>query len=725
MNEQEALMDELERKSWDPIRDETSDGAYGLWESETNAQIDVQSLKSLFFSEDWVYILVNKIAARIAGQRLMVVDKRTKEPVENHPVQKLFDKPNEFQNYYQWMYSLVADNTICGNAVLWKLPTAKQIVFIPVERVIVEMSDDFRPKSYKVLTDQQLVEIPFAQIGHVKKPNPSSMYWGLSPFVPGKKAILFNRYSSEFLNNFYIKGAQPGYIIEILDGANEKEALRLLRGMELSYTGRKNQRRNMVMPKGTKATPAQTSLADQQLKTYIDNNRETILNLLEVPKHEVGLAQSGSLGSQEYKIAMKGFWTGPLKSTMDSITDVLNELLKNELGPNYETAFDLSDVDCLQEDEHELAKLSKEQLAILTPNEVRARNYKLGPVEGGDKLVGTQTPFGAQQFSMGLPQPTAVIPVDTEPTIEEKQFQLFEKNFQLFKDFKSKNEQWWRERENGLQTDFDRGSAGVRKVFLDTLAEQIEAVVPVIRSLFGQKAAYSKARAKKEIIKALDKFEPVYVDGNTRALEATIDVGYDSQLKLPFNLPDQAKIEAIKIQNAEKRRLALEDRQIETFARLNETTANNILTTIDVGIEDGKTITEIIRDVARQFTDIENVKGRAEMIARTETLTASSLGQWAAMKDASEVLGPLKKIWINAGDERVREGNLADHVKMQGQTVNHDEPFIDPASGDKLMVPRDPNGQAASVINCRCTFVLLPAKEAANIGVENFHGDVE
>lgn len=65
---------EAEEKSL-TFRDFGSESGYGLWNQETNSSIDALSLKSLFYTEDWVYILVSKYASRIAGQRLKVVRK--------------------------------------------------------------------------------------------------------------------------------------------------------------------------------------------------------------------------------------------------------------------------------------------------------------------------------------------------------------------------------------------------------------------------------------------------------------------------------------------------------------------------------------------------------------------------------------------------------------------------------------------------------------------------
>ena len=109
------------------------------------------------------------------------------------------------------------------------------------------------------------------------------------------------------------------------------------------------------------------------------------------------------------------------------------------------------------------------------------------------------------------------------------------------------------------------------------------------------------------------------------------------------------------------------------------------------------------------------------VIARTETLHAASVGQAAAMADAAKVVGKIYKMWVNAGDERVR-GNPAglypeskyDHWELQtGKAIPYNKPFR-----NGLMYPRDPRGDAGDVIQCRCRLVAFAAEDAAAMGIE-------
>jgi hypothetical protein len=123
-------------------------------------------------------------------------------------------------------------------------------------------------------------------------------------------------------------------------------------------------------------------------------------------------------------------------------------------------------------------------------------------------------------------------------------------------------------------------------------------------------------------------------------------------------------------------------------------------------------ITNIIRDGLANGTSTEEVAqaivdatsgtmalARARRIARTETHTASMVGQFGAARAS-----PLqyRKTWLATEDARTRP----DHAEANGQTQPLDEPFT--VGDEELMFPGDPNGSPGQVINCRCVMTLEP-----------------
>jgi len=374
----------------------------GLWDSEIKAFMDASTLKSLFFHEDWVFIAVDLIANKVSKQIMRVVEvkekngKRIIEPADDHILNDLLEQPNEQQGYSEWMYNQTSELILMGNAMMWASKGSGQMILLPTENISMSFNNKQQLESYDVrneqsLTKQALMRFKPKEIVHMKRANPASIWYGLSPFIPGRKSILFSRYSQDYLNGFYLRNALPGFSLQLDKHVNEDIALRMLRTFEQAYSGRKSQRRTLLIPKGVTAAPINHSIADQNLIDLIDKNRETIINILKIPKHELSLAKTGSLGSEEYKQSLKNFWESTIIPTMRIIEGQYNKHFSEELGDGFRFKFDLNDVAILKEDMLYKADLAEKMLLTHTLNEVRSTVYDDEPLEGGDKLPGNQS----------------------------------------------------------------------------------------------------------------------------------------------------------------------------------------------------------------------------------------------------------------------------------------------------------------------------------------------
>ena len=734
------VMAETDKKSFNLVRDMTGDEGGDVWDTEMRAYIDARNLKNLFFSESWPYTIIDLIAMKISNQRLVIMrdyplpNGNMEARVEqNHPYQKTIDKPNPQQDYHAWMYCIVVDLICIGNGIVWKGLTGYNLWQIPSDEIVMDFDKTGALTKYRRLASNDLgttsttAEFDPKNVIHIKRPNPNSLFYGLSPFVPGRKSVLFDRYSTEYLNNYYIKGTTPGLTLEMTADANEKNAVRMLKSFELAYTGRRSQRRTMVLPKGVTAKNVATSLADQQLKDYLDRNRETILALLKVPKHEVGLQTAGSLGSEEYKTSLTNFWSATLKPTMRMIAGAMTDGLKEYLGEGCYFSFDLDDVEALKDDILKKTTIGNAMLQTHTVNEVRQQIYDKPPIEGGDVLASSRQPL---PYGMGL----SIAP----NTIEAKSTEI--PNVQTVAETPAdrmikKHKGWFDSRQDKIANKTKEPTKAMIELAGDLFMDQGKAVIESLQKNLEEKAASTpnKDKLKKQIRTALDSFQEDWVSKYRKILSTTIDFGYDLTIDVPFKMPETEAIIAIGEQRQGKRHDVIEARGITAFEHMNETTTDDVMNTVKNSIDKGETIQQITEKIATKYAnDIENTLYRAERIARTEVLTALSLGQAASMEVAAELMPDLQKMWLSGDDERVRgnpaglypigegknAGRKADHFGLHGQIVKHDDPFIDPNNREKLMFPRDPSASAGSVINCRCSMVTLPEKD-----MQDFAGD--
>jgi uncharacterized protein with gpF-like domain len=126
-----------------------------------------------------------------------------------------------------------------------------------------------------------------------------------------------------------------------------------------------------------------------------------------------------------------------------------------------------------------------------------------------------------------------------------------------------------------------------------------------------------------------------------------------------------------------------------------------------------------IQQVANNMTNADFPAKRAIVIARTETIKAANKG---AMIGAKKTGLQMNKVWIAARDNRTRRipRDEFSHASMYRTTIPIDEPFMVPnrnGSHDALMEPGDPTGEAADVIECRCTVGFEVVRDARGLPV--------
>jgi hypothetical protein len=141
--------------------------------------------------------------------------------------------------------------------------------------------------------------------------------------------------------------------------------------------------------------------------------------------------------------------------------------------------------------------------------------------------------------------------------------------------------------------------------------------------------------------------------------------------------------------------------------KTSQTTKELLLSVITKGIEQGKGISEIVKDL-EQTTVLIN---QAERIVRTEINRAANIGITEAGKSF-----PFEqfKEWISIKDLRTRgldKDDHADHFRMHGQRVDFDSPFIDPRNNEPLTQPGDPSAHPGDTVNCRCTMRLIAKRD--------------
>jgi phage portal protein BeeE len=396
-------------------------------------------LLRLFSTEPWVYSAVMAIAETISGipwglkKRQIVkkternemtgVDEVTEQevwvPVTTGSLHRLFQYPNPHISRSTLLQYIMIDLMVTGDAYLYLHSKKDLSVFDDFDedndpesafgRLRTQLAKDTFVEAMYRMPSNMMQPVPKAadegfglhgyalqsqdgvfgflpsEIVHIKFPNPMSTWNGLSPLMAAILRILLDRYSTEHMMRFYKSGARLGGMIETEKNLNNEQITRLQRSFENNYTGRQNFYRTLVLPNGMRYKPVEQNPVESTVIELANNNREAILSVLRVPPIKVGILDHANYANANAQL--KIFYDDTIRPRCAMLEDSFN--MKRSLMPDnrsYRIGFDFSDISVLQEPFLDKATAAAQMLnAGLTPNEVRKKVWKAGPMKGGDK----------------------------------------------------------------------------------------------------------------------------------------------------------------------------------------------------------------------------------------------------------------------------------------------------------------------------------------------------
>jgi SPP1 gp7 family putative phage head morphogenesis protein len=124
--------------------------------------------------------------------------------------------------------------------------------------------------------------------------------------------------------------------------------------------------------------------------------------------------------------------------------------------------------------------------------------------------------------------------------------------------------------------------------------------------------------------------------------------------------------------------------------KVSNTTRDKILAVLAEATEEGWSNDQIVQ----ALSNLDEIRGRARMIVRTETVRAANYG---VLLGADKYDFETEKQWLAIEDNRTRHS----HRTVDGQAREMDDKF-----SNGLRFPGDPEGGASEVINCRCTLLV-------------------
>jgi len=520
-------------------------------------------------------------------------------------------------------------------------------------------------------------ELTTGEVVWLRYPDPADPDYGALPPLAAAR-LGADVYSAAMKNNWAIfaNGLAPGGFIMPPEGVTwgEEQLDEAADVWNDRLAGVEKRHRWLFMPEPYRVEQNTLTPKDAEFLGGLDFSVEDVARAYGIPIELVGGARRTY---QNLENAMRAVWMFTMEPEARFVADELTERMVPLFDGEADfVAFDLSEVVALQDDETARWARASEQIAsgAITVNEWRA-DEGLEPVAWGDVAwlpIGTVPVDGPE--SPVLSQPVTAWAQDAK-TREAPTFG----DAAHVRGWRARTEET--DKLEPLVSDFARG---VWRRQRDSMLDKVRASRDVATELAFWERAFDMARWVRVL---REESGPVF-GTIVRQAGAWLHVGLD----IPGTF-DNTTPEVVRSLRQQSQRFAVE---------VNNTTWTDLKATLVEGIEGGEDIRKLSNRVRQTFDtyiadspgDLELVakRGRAELIARTETTKAWSSGAEHAARQSGVIS---KKQWQAAIDERTRDAHLTAH----GQTVALKDDFV--VDGESGPFPGEFTS-ASNVCNCRC-----------------------
>jgi HK97 family phage portal protein len=604
----------------------------------------------------------------------------------NHPLKRLFDRPNPMNNRSSFLKNYGGFFALCGNAFMELVPGKGSISELWV-RSNLEMSMKVGsridiPLEYIRTKNSYAQKFPVdpltgdSFISHLKNFNPNDPYMGISPLSAAAHSVSGFNEASSWNQALMRNRGRPEGILKLkssqynLGGNLSTDQRAEIKKILEEETQGLNAGNTFVLPGDLEYT--QLGLTPVEMD-YILSKQTSVREIcwaLGYPPYLMGLPDSNS--------------------TFNNMEQALEYFFSNTtyFGDNI---LMLPDYDAHPAFASKRAAMwdRVEKSSILSINEKRATiNYE--EVEGGDEIL--VSPMLTPLSDIALKDPGSDLTPDSNSDSTDLESDAKKS------EFKAVNLSSDLAKKNYTISVYKRRLAHERR-FKYQVQKHLEWELEVVLKRLSQ---VDESQFETQIELALKETSPhlsKILESNYRLI--LNDFGGDvlAAFKSDSNL--------IETKGVQEQFLVWSNRWIKeqlpkrldliwgsTDKKLNKVVADSLdeLSSQSETLDSQK-LSKMIRDKYQPMT-----KTRSLTIARTETTIAASEGSLGAATEMSVIMGqPLLKQWVSVSDDRVRDSHLA----MNGIEAEITEDFD--VGGEAMSGPGDPDASPENVINCRCT----------------------
>jgi HK97 family phage portal protein len=327
----------------------------------------------------YVYSCVRLIAQSCAGIPWLLYEKK-KEKIEeldyNHPLLKIWKRPNPFEGFGAWFEAMVSYLLLSGNTYIERTltrPSDKlELYTLRPDRMKIVPGNQNNPITrYEYTVNGSITPLEPELILHIKYFNPLNDFYGMSPIEASARSIDHNNEARKWNVSLLQNSAQPSGILST-DQTLSEETRRILREQAIElYGGSKNAGNVFVAEAGLKFQPTGLSPVDMSWLEGSKLSAREIAIAYNVAPELIG--DNSSKTYSNYGEARKALYQETVLPLMDYLKDAFNNWLVPLWGDNLYLDYDKDSIEALQEDQDKLyaRMFGAVERGIITRNEAR------------------------------------------------------------------------------------------------------------------------------------------------------------------------------------------------------------------------------------------------------------------------------------------------------------------------------------------------------------------
>lgn len=597
--------------------------------------------------------------------------------VYNHPLIRLLNKPNNYINSLNELFSVSSIFLSLKGECFWyygkSLGQIAQTSTIPSE---IQLLDPTRMNAVLQYASNNMtgdlvgwiydgIPISLDEVTQFRYFNIYNIYRGISKLDSMMVSMDSDYRAAKYNQRLFQNSAEPGVVIELAKDApdpSKEEKKKFIEVWNKRHQGDANQHKIAITPPGAIVKTLGLDHEQMQFLQLREFSQKEILGIYGVPLGVV-FPDANYATAESHK---KQFWNMIVGMLRMQFEGALNSTLFPKFAPELSGWFNFDEIKELQDDQGAKAEVATKYFQMGVPlseiNEKLDLGFELeDPLYDISYVPSSMVPAG-QIVTQPTDSSASLQIVDITPVSKPK---LLENSFtasyrQKFNIRQAKVEKSMQKR---LSRWFFEEKNKVISILREVKNSEFDDVLFKVSQLFNNQ--------RKEISTFMKK--PI-----TESVQAGTELAYETLgIEKTFNPTSNVTLSII-------------DRRAKYISGISDATYKLVQTQVYESINLGETVD----DLAERIRTVYNTSiNRSLVISRTETCSLIS----DASREEYKANNISEKEWICTHDNVTRESHLAS--EQQG-AIGIDDIFVNGCS-----FPGDPNGGAGEAINCRCCII--------------------